>query len=181
MRMLMHNSQRQHPITALNCLHLDYFALNYTLYFEPWEWNDILLLQFIETTKCLHALHIISHRIALPLFVIKALKINHGLEHFTWGGDYDDAEDAIFSAVMDALRVNYQLKDIVYSWRNKYYAEALRMLFEERATNKPWEVMKDMVLVPSTSARLFFCGYPHAGDFLWLVYVCSTCMQYVKL
>ena len=81
MRMLMHNSQRQHPITALNCLHLDYFALTKKLFFMPWEWKEMLLLQFIKTTKCHHALHIISHRIALPLNVIEALKFNHGLEH----------------------------------------------------------------------------------------------------
>ena len=183
MRVLMRDSQRPHPITALTCLHLEFSRFpSKSFHFVTRERNAILLLEFIKTTTCLHALHILSDGLALPLELIEALKFNHGLEHFAWGGDYGlDDDDAIFSAVMDALRVNYQLKDIVYSWQNKYCAEALRMLFEERATNKPWEVMKDMVLVPSTSARLFFCGYPHAGDFLWLVYVCSTCMQYVKL
>jgi hypothetical protein len=157
MRVLMRDLQGQHPITALNCLHLNY----------PEGYNESLLCEFIKTTKCLNALHITSFVGApspLPLKVIEALKLNHGLEHFsTCEGALFGNEDVVFSTIMDALRVNYQLKDFVYPWRNNYYAEALRMLFEERATNKPWEVMKDMVLVPSTSARLFFCGYPHAG------------------
>jgi hypothetical protein len=158
MRVLMRDSQGQHPITALNCLHLTIGK----------DWNENLLCEFIKTTKCLKALHITSWlSTTLPLKVIEALKLNHGLEHFTW--EYSQVvdegvdEDVVFSTIMDALRVNYQLKDFVYRWRNNYYAEALTMLFEERATNKPWEVMKDMVLVPSMSARLFFCGYPHAG------------------
>ena len=160
MRVLMCDSQGQHPITALNCLHLQYSK----------DCKEILLCEFIKTTKCLNALRIIFSQNAVPFKVIEALKFNHGLEHFTWdSGSY--AEDVVFSTIMDALRVNYQLKDFVHPWRNNYYAEALTMLFEERATNKPWEVMKDMVLVPSTSARLFFCGYPHAGDFLWLAYL----------
>jgi hypothetical protein len=158
MRVLMRDSQGQHPITALNSLHLTIATY----------WNENLLCEFIKTTKCLKALHISSlcwtH---VSLKVIEALKLNHGLEHFTWdyntGSNEDVDEDVVFSTIMDALRVNYQLKDFVYPWRNNYYAEALTMLFEERATNKPWEVMKDMVLVPSMSARLFFCGYPHAG------------------
>ena len=159
MRVLMPDLQGQHPITALNCLHLEYSK----------DWHETLLCEFIKTTKCLNALHITFSRDAVPFKVIEALKSNHGLEHFTWEGRFEDLdEDAAFSTIMDALRVNYQLKDFLYPWRNKYYAEALTMLFEERATNKPWEVMKDMVLVPSTSARLFFCGYPHAGDTLWL-------------
>jgi hypothetical protein len=162
MRVLMCDSQGQHPITALNCLHLGYGRQN----------KESLLCEFIETTKCLNALHITSLGEPPPFKVIEALKLNHGLEHFTWeygqGVDKDVDEDVVFSTIMDALRVNYQLKDFVYPWRNNYYAEALTMLFEERATNKPWEVMKDMVLVPSTSARLFFCGYPHAGWFPWL-------------
>jgi hypothetical protein len=152
MRVLMCDSQGQHPITALNCLHLEYAK----------DGNESLLCEFIKTTKCLNALHITSQETALPLKAIEALKLNRGLEHFTFGASNAD-EDVVFSTIMDALRVNYQLKGFVYRWRNKYYAEALTMLFEERATNKPWEVMKDMVLVPSTSARLFFCGYPHAG------------------
>jgi len=163
MRVLMCDSQGQHPITALNCLHLTY---------NDESWNESLLCEFIKTTKCLNALHITSYlSITLPLKVIEALKLNHGLEHFTWKYGYgvdkdvdeDVDEDVVFSTIMDTLRVNYQLKDFVYEWENNYYAEALTMLFEERATNKPWEVMKDMVLVPSMSARLFFCGYPHAG------------------
>ena len=154
MRVLMCDSQKQHPTTALNCLHLRYYAK---------DGNESLLCEFIKTTKCLNALHIISRRTVLPLKAIEALKLNRGLEYFTCEGDLNADEDVVFSTIMDALRVNYQLKGFVYRWRNNYYAEALTMLFEERATNKPWEVMKDMVLVPSTSARLFFCGYPHAG------------------
>ena len=153
MRMLMCDSQKQHPTTALNCLHLQYVE----------DGNDSLLCEFIKTTKCLNALHISSRETALPLKVIEALKLNRGLEHFTCERHLHADEDVVFSTIMDALRVNNQLKGFVYQWTNNYYAEALTMLFEERATNKPWEVMKDMVLVPSTSARLFFCGYPHAG------------------
>ena len=168
MRLLMRDSQGQHPLTALNCLHLEYVCGSHVS----------LLCEFIKTTKCLTDLRITAVGKASNLEVIEALKFNHGLEHFALGGDHvpHRGEDVLFSTVMDTLRVNYQLKDFVYPWRNNYYAEALTMLFEERATNKPWEVMKDMVLVPSTSARLFFCGYPHAGDFLWLVYV-SYCMH----
>jgi hypothetical protein len=155
MRVLMCDSQKQHPTTALNCLHLRYAK----------DGNESLLCEFIKTTKCLNALHITSRETTqIPLKAIEALKLNRGLEHFTCEGDLHADEDVVFSTIMDALRVNYQLKGFVYyHWRNNYYAEALTMLFEERATNKPWEVMKDMVLVPSTSARLFFCGYPHAG------------------
>ena len=168
MRVLMRDSQGQHPTSALNCLHLRYTK----------DSNKSLLCEFVKTTKCLTDLRIIAVGEAPNLEVIEALKFNHGLEHFTWESTYGSIvdEDVVFSTIMDALRVNYQLKDFVYRWANNYYAEALTMLFEERATNKPWEVMKDMVLVPSTSARLFFCGYPHAGDFLWLVYV-SYCMH----
>ena len=168
-RVLMRDSQgRQPPITALNCLHLPYAP----------DSNKSLLCEFIKTTKCLTDLRVNGVGEVSSLEVIEALKFTHGLEHFIWesgDGSHDD-EDVVFSTITDALRVNYQLKGFVYPWRNNYYAEALTMLFEERATNKPWEVMKDMVLVPSTSARLFFCGYPHAGDFLWLVYA-SYCMH----
>ena len=165
MRVLMRDSQRQHPITALNCLHLEY------LEYQAWNRNESLLVEFIKTTKCLNALKLTLHTIAKPFQVIRALKFNHGLEHFTWVVEHrpsgnDDYEAAIFSTIMDALRVNHQLKDFKYPWRNNYYAEALTMFFEERATNKPWDTMKDMVLVPSTSARLFFCGYPFAGETL---------------
>jgi len=152
MRVLMCDSQKQHPTTALNFLHLRYYAK---------DENESLLCEFIKTTKCLNALHITSRE--TPLKAIEALKLNRGLEHFTCEGDFNADEDVVFSTIMDALRVNYQLEGFVYRWMNNYYSEALTMLFEERATNKPWEVMKDMVLVPSTSARLFFCGYPHAG------------------
>ena len=177
MRVLTSNSQGQHPITALNCLHLAY-AKRQGDYYATGDWIESCLFEFINKAKCLNALQITTCRRALPLKVVEALKSNHGLEQFTWRGDpgSDADEDAIFSTIMDALRVNYQLKGFVYPWKNNYYEEALILLFEERAINKPWEVMKDMVLVPSTSARLFFCGYPYAGEFLWLVYVLS-CMH----
>ena len=161
MRVLIRDSQEQHPITALSCLHLEIVKL-------VGFWEESLLFDVIRKTKCLNALKITTSGRALPLKVLEALRFNQGLEHFTWVGDrdVDPHEDSIFSTIMDTLRVNYYLKDFVYPWRNDYYAQALKLLFMERAINKPWEVMKDMVLVPSTSARLFFCGYPYAGVFL---------------
>ena len=39
---------------------------------------------------------------------------------------------------------------------NQYHAEVLTKLFDEGATNKPWEVMKVMKLVPPPWARVFF-------------------------
>ena len=77
MRVLMRDSQGQHPITALNCLHLRYTK----------DSNKSLLCEFIKTTKCLIALQITYSGKAPKLEVIEALKFNHGLEHFTWEDD----------------------------------------------------------------------------------------------
>ena len=51
MRVLMRDSQGQHPITALNCLHLQYTQGS----------NKSLICEFIKTTKCLTDLQINEH------------------------------------------------------------------------------------------------------------------------
>jgi len=95
--------------------------------------------------------------------LIRSLVENHSLETLGLPGCHA-VKDSVFPAIMDVLRVNFTLKDIILIGTPLSMDWAIK---EQLRRNEMYKVLhlKELEMAKPTSARVIFCGFPYAGMF----------------
>jgi hypothetical protein len=99
--------------------------------------------------------------------LLEALKSNKCLEEvILWACD-GVVGRRVLGTIFDLLEVNHHLKELnleLTPLAKDGGAEMVKAVLEHKAKHNMWEVLHAMATTRPNSARIFFCGYPYAGE-----------------